>query len=690
MASGRADTDNFQYSDADFRNNLNDNYINQVISANLKNCVYTDFLNFDSRVDVFHSLFMLHFNIRSLQKNFETFYESLQLLPTLPQIIGISETKINDTPLTNISIPNYMFLHANSTTRAGGVGLYILSSISFKLLGKNQLSNVGCENLWVSLNFPGVQRTVVIAIIYRHPRSDSNAFIETLNNKLGEIDCNKNDFYLMGDINLNISESDCSSSSINYLSMLESNGVFQLITKPTRVTKNSASLIDHIFTSALSNPIFPGIILNDISDHFITYCATSLKRNPESVKHKKYFCRDIKNLNIESYLLDLDKNMKEFKNCLNCINANNFNSIFDDFIKRVRLIIDFYAPLRQISRRQKRLRAKPWLTKGLLVSIKYKQKLYRSHFLSNDVDKKTYYKQYSNKLNKIKTKAKKTFYYNLFKNNCKNPCKTWSTINSVLHTKDDTKSTPYKLNINNRTIIDPTVISNCFYNYFSEVGRSVVSNLSNCSATCVKDFLINRVTSTIFLEPASINEILNIINELNINKAAGYDDISCYFIKLSSTVLTPVLSTLVNSAMTLGIFPEKLKLSKVIPLFKKGDPISILTCFTKIFEKVIFNRLLNFFNKHSVLVSNQYGFRENCSTSHAILDIVTSTYDNINNNQYTGMVTLDITKAFDTVCHKRLLIKLDHYGIRGTAFNLIQSYLNNRLQYVHVNNNESN
>ena len=78
-------------------------------------------------------------------------------------------------------------------------------------------------------------------------------------------------------------------------------------------------------------------------------------------------------------------------------------------MKRVRSIIDFYALLREISRGQKRLRAKPWLTKGLLVSIKYKQKLHRSHFLSNDVDKKTYYKQYSNKLNKIKTKAKKNF-----------------------------------------------------------------------------------------------------------------------------------------------------------------------------------------------------------------------------------------------------------------------------------------
>ena len=146
-------------------------------------------------------------------------------------------------------------------------------------------------------------------------------------------------------------------------------------------------------------------------------------------------------------------------------------------------------------------------------------------------------------------------------------------------------------------------ISNCFNDYFNKVGHSVVSNFPNYFAICAKDFLINRVTSSIFLEPASTNKIFNINNELNINHAAGYDDISYYFIKLFSSVLTPVLSTLVNSAMTLGIFLEKLKLSKIIPLFKKDDkfdvnnycPIFILTCFTKIFEKVIFNCLLNFF-----------------------------------------------------------------------------------------------
>ena len=70
--------------------------------------------------------------------------------------------------------------------------------------------------------------------------------------------------------------------------------------------------------------------------------------------------------------------------------------------------------------------------------------------------------------------------------------------------------------------------------------------------------------------------------------------------------------------------------------------------------------------------------------------VTTSTYDNIDNNQNTGMVTLDLTKAFDTVCPKRLLIKLDHYGIRGTAFKLMQSYLNIKFQYVYINNIESN
>ena len=94
LASSRADKNNFQYSDTDLKKNLNDNYINQVILTNLKNCVYTDFLNFDSRVDVFNSLFMLHFNIRSLQKTLTLFMKFCSCFRLFPKLLEFPKQKL--------------------------------------------------------------------------------------------------------------------------------------------------------------------------------------------------------------------------------------------------------------------------------------------------------------------------------------------------------------------------------------------------------------------------------------------------------------------------------------------------------------------------------------------------------------------------------------------------------------------
>ena len=104
--------------------------------------------------------------------------------------------------------------------------------------------------------------------------------------------------------------------------------------------------------------------------------------------------------------------------------------------------------------------------------------------------------------------------------------------------------------------------------------------------------------------------------------------------------------------------------------------------FSKIYEKLIFNRFFIFLDKKSILISIQYWFRPHHSTQHAILDIITTAYHNIDNKNFTALVTLDLTKAFDTVCHERLLIQLHHYGFRGKAHKLIGSYLSNRKQYV--------
>ena len=118
-------------------------------------------------------------------------------------------------------------------------------------------------------------------------------------------------------------------------------------------------------------------------------------------------------------------------------------------------------------------------------------------------------------------------------------------------------------------------------------------------------------------------------------------------------------------------------------------PISILSPFSKIFEKIIYNRLNNYLSTHNVLAKEQFGFRTKHSTNHVISD-VTNKLQNLRDNNYsTCLILLDLSKAFDTVNHTILLNKLEKYGIRGNSLTLIRSYLTNRKQTVHINNTYS-
>jgi len=121
------------------------------------------------------------------------------------------------------------------------------------------------------LTFQGFKRKLIIGLIYRHPNSDSQVFIEALNKRISNLNLKKSDLYLMRDMNLNLLREKMTASGIEYLSMLANHGLFPLITKPTRITANSATVIDHIFTSAISYPTYPGILLHVISDHFYIY-----------------------------------------------------------------------------------------------------------------------------------------------------------------------------------------------------------------------------------------------------------------------------------------------------------------------------------------------------------------------------------------------------------------------------------
>ena len=197
----------------------------------------------------------------------------------------------------------------------------------------------------------------------------------------------------------------------------------------------------------------------------------------------------------------------------------------------------------------------------------------------------------------------------------------------------------------------------------------------------------NRVSSSIFLSSCTSDEIEGIIRNLENDKAS---DISVMILKKCATIISRHLSGFYNKFMEAGTFPKILKIGKITPVFKKGDsdifdnyrPISMLPIFGKIFEKIIYSRLYSFLISKNVIYDKQFGFRKKHSTAHAVNYSVNKILSELEKTNHVIGIFLDLSKAFDTISHDKLLIKLEHYGIRGQCFNLLKSYLTNRTQYT--------
>ena len=177
-------------------------------------------------------------------------------------------------------------------------------------------------------------------------------------------------------------------------------------------------------------------------------------------------------------------------------------------------------------------------------------------------------------------------------------------------------------------------------------------------------------------------EVVQEINKLTLNKSPGEDEFTPNFLKISTNRVAPVLCEIFNLSIKMGEYPDLLKVAKVLPIFKKGDPtlcsnyrpISVLSCINKILEKIIYKRIYEFLEKQNILYEFQYGFRKGHSTEHALIEIVDKIKLAMDSNELTCGIFLDLSKAFDTVNHETLIYKLDHYGIRGPANNLLKSY----------------
>ena len=196
--------------------------------------------------------------------------------------------------------------------------------------------------------------------------------------------------------------------------------------------------------------------------------------------------------------------------------------------------------------------------------------------------------------------------------------------------------------------------------------------------------------------PTTAKEITEIVKSLKSSHSCGYDEISTKVLKYSLPCIISPLVYICNLSLTNGIFPTLLKFSQINPLFKKGSkseianyrPVSLLTSFPKIFEKVICNRLCDHVINYNILAHEKYGLRNNLSTEAAAFNLLNNVLDALNNKFMVGGIFCDLTKAFECVNHSVLLSKLQFYGIMGRAYNLLSSYHFDRYQRVSIKHSD--
>jgi len=490
------------------------------------------------------------------------------------------------------------------------------------------------------------------------------------------------------DQNIDLLKLDQRSLVRDFVNECASFGFFPCTDKATRVTTESKTAIDNIYVRGLCNGCRAGILETSLSDHYpIVMCLEVPDRRRSKNERVTIQFRD-----------QSDESMRRLENELlrydwSMLSNGDVNDAYKAFMQVLTMFVDQIMPIKTKSIKADKLIRAPWFTQGIRKSRLKLDKLYGAYLKKGKgTAAHEKYLRYRNMYNSVKRAAKERYYADLFNEHQNDAKETWAIINQMIGSNKKRNNVIKRISVKGRVIEDPNEIVENFADYFANVGASQAETMQSARArsTPFEDFMTTNVTRSMYLSPANEIEILEILDGLKNKRSRGQDELSPYFIKKIKFGLARPLCQLINRSFSEGTFPNQMKISKTIAIYKKNDkalmdnyrPIALLSTFSKVFEKAFCKRLLSFLDNNDVLSESQYGFRKRRSTVHAVLEFYLHTINSMMNGEQILATYIDMSKAFDTVKHNILLKKLSLYGVRGPALSWVRSYLTDRSLFV--------
>ena len=560
-------------------------------------CTYADLYSHDKD----ENFYVIHQNVRSLDKNVEHLREFVSNKPKKPDIIAVTETWIKndeDMKLKTNQIAGYNTEHSSREKgNRGGAGFYISNKLQYSV--RRDLSISESESLWIETNLGCEKKNSLIGVIYSSPvQRNLIKFTESLEETLEKVSLEGKTAIIMGDMNIDLYKI---KGTDNYAKGLISSGFLNLISFPTRKTEKSATLIDHVLTNItdLKAPITSGVLINDISDHYTTFATFPIKSTTAN-KVENRTTLSFKNYDKNKLIDEAEKTDWEFIN-----QEENLEHAYNLFCQKIKEIQNKYIIKKTVNSKEDLIQ--PWMTKGIRRAQKQRYKMYkRSKQNPNNNYLRAKYVAYKNKLCSIMRRAEQDHYHELIEGAQGNQAKIWHIINDLIGKRRRPSTIPKTLITTDEIILENEQnICNEMNKFFSNVGPSLSSQLPQSRIDPLTYVRPPDTHDSLFLNPILINETLAKLQTINPNKAYGPDMIHPRFIKDIAASIAKPLTHIINLGLTTGKLPQALKTARIIPCHKAGDkrratnyrPISILPVFAKIYESLIYDRLESYLEK---------------------------------------------------------------------------------------------